>query len=153
MPTTLTIVPSGIAPSASLPLTESRVLMVLCMTKNAIAAERVAVAFSFSAMPSATPIANNSGRLSKITVPTEARSEKIVYGTVPGPITPSKLYASSVASLVRDAPTPNSRPAMGKSAMGSIKARPTRCKISKNPLPNFRFLSKACMPVIMLLSL
>ena len=42
------------------------------------AAERVAVAFSFSAIPSATPIANKRGRLSKITVPTDASSEKIV---------------------------------------------------------------------------
>ena len=126
MPTTLAIVPSFIAPGSSLPVRDRREWMVVCMTKKAMAADSVAVAFSFSAMPRATPMAKMMGRLSKMTDPTAESSEKIAYGTVPGPMAAVSPYSDSIAALVSDAPTPKSSPAIGRRAMGSMKARPTR---------------------------
>ena len=69
----------------------SNALIVLCITKNAIAADRVAVAFSFSAIPSATPIAKSIGKLSNTTVPTDDKSVNTEYKKVPGPIIPIRL--------------------------------------------------------------
>jgi hypothetical protein len=46
---------------------------------------------------------------------------------------PVNPYSASMVALVSDAPTPRSSPAMGNSAMGSMNARPTRCKRLKKP--------------------
>ena len=51
----------------------SRVEIVWCMIKNAMAADSTAVPCSFSAMPRATPIAKIIGRLEKTIFPVCAR--------------------------------------------------------------------------------
>ena len=63
----------------------STALIDICMTRNAIMAERAATSFSALAMPMATPTANIMGRLSNITLPALLMITNRAFSTVPSP--------------------------------------------------------------------
>ena len=46
-----------------------------------------------------------------------------------------------VVAFVRDEPTPSRSPAIGKSAIGSINERPTRCSTLKTAFSFFSFIA------------
>ena len=90
------VIPSTVAvePSSRFSTPPVRLIMaemLECITKKETAAARAATSFSWRAIPMATPMAKIKGRLSKITPPHLLKTEKIKYGTVPGPISPSRL--------------------------------------------------------------
>ncbi|CCJ91481.1 hypothetical protein BN132_3409 [Cronobacter turicensis 564] len=97
MPTTMAYLPPLAAISGVMP---SCVLMVMLMIKTETAAESAAMPDS-DARPTAEPMANSSGRLSKITPP-----------------------AFIMSGRWNLSPKASSRPAAGSSEIGSISARP-----------------------------
>ena len=88
IPTTDVVAPLNIVSVP--PFNEIIAPMEACMTKNAIAAARAATAFSFFAIPIATPIAKMRGRFPNIIFPASFIIRKSAFGTVPGPITFNK---------------------------------------------------------------
>ena len=145
MPQELAIVPSStpgaIVPSGRMaPLSLSMALQALCMTKKEIMAARAATSRSALAMPMATPTAKMIGRLPKIVLPALAMIVRRPPRSVPSPKMASRPYVLIVVGLVNDAPIPSRIPAIGSTATGSMKLRPTRCstlKISSFMRPSF----------------
>ena len=129
MPTTEVVAPSSMALAP--PWFVIIAPMDACIMKNAIAAEIAATSFSFFAIPIATPIAKMMGRFPNTMSPAALMTCKTAFKTVPGPITPIRPYVSSIVSFVNEPPTPSSKPATGKIAIGSINDLPTRCNTPK----------------------
>ena len=80
---------SGIA--ATPPFASIIALIAVFIMRYEIAPASAATAFSFFAIPIATPIANSSGRLSKTTSPVLLMILRIVYKTPPSLIMPVRL--------------------------------------------------------------
>ena len=103
-------------------------------------AARAATSRSALAMPMATPTAKMIGRLPKIVLPALAMMVSRPPRSVPSPKMASRPYVLMVVGLVNDAPMPSRIPAIGSTATGSMKLRPTRCntlKISSFMRPSF----------------
>ena len=98
-------------------------------TKKAIIAERTATSLAFFAIPKATAAANINGKLLKIPLPTLVKIIKKLFKKVPFPKIASKCNEAIVVSLVNELPIPENNPAIGNTAIGSIKLRPILCKI------------------------
>ena len=92
--------------------------IVVCITKKAIIAERTATSLAFFAIPKATAAANINGKITRKS-----------FKKVPFPKIASKCNEAIVVSLVNELPIPENNPAIGNTAIGSIKLRPILCKI------------------------
>ena len=77
-----------VAPS---PYINNMVLKAVCIIINATAAASAATAFSFLAIPIATPIANSNGKLAKTELPAALITLNIALRIVPCPIIPVSL--------------------------------------------------------------
>lgn len=69
----------------SLPDSTKSAWIAVCMMKNAITLANAATSFSCLAIPTATPMANNKGRLSKITLPQLFKIDRNPFNNVPSP--------------------------------------------------------------------
>ena len=73
------------------PSINNMVLKAVCIIINATAAASAATAFSFLAIPIATPIANSNGKLAKTELPAALITLNIALRIVPCPIIPVSL--------------------------------------------------------------
>ena len=83
MPKFTVMEPSGRVDAAS--VSSIRALMAAFIMKKAMTDDSAATAFSFFAIPMATPMANNSGRLSNTTAPQSLSTVRSECSMVPSP--------------------------------------------------------------------
>ena len=102
----------------------SKLLMVACITKNAIIADNAATSLRCLAIPKAIETAKIKGKLSNNIFPVVFNKIKKLYKRVPCDNIDSACKAEMVVALVKELPKPRKIPAIGKTAMGSIKDLP-----------------------------